>query len=318
CSWPQAQVQLRPAGRAAARRGPQPRRAASGSHAWPRRCGDRPGPPGQRAADTVQTSSWSFSNLRGLAFARSSSSSSVSWGLGSDGHVHREVHRVESGVYQDKAMQKAMRSEVGCVDGHCRQQVTYGYEPASASRLQRALELMGVRRAPALAAAVAVANSLRRPPPPPPPPPTAPARSACAAPWLATAGRRWASRAREPARWAPRRRVALEFAGSSLLAVLVFVLGKHLRQRVEASELAVPLAGDGVPAPAVAPAASRPRSAGAVGPCSTRRARAAARQEGRGAEAARDVAKAYLACLYAEAAVPTGAYLARVYARALA
>ncbi|CAK0804029.1 unnamed protein product, partial [Prorocentrum cordatum] len=158
CSWPQAQVQLRPAGRAAARRGPQPRRAASGSHAWPRRCGDRPGPPGQRAADTVQTSSWSFSNLRGLAFARSSSSSSVSWGLGSDGHVHREVHRVESGVYQDKAMQKAMRSEVGCVDGHCRQQVTYGYEPASASRLQRALELMGVRRAPALAAAVAVAK----------------------------------------------------------------------------------------------------------------------------------------------------------------
>ena len=58
---------------------------------------------------TVRTSSWSFNNLRGLAFARSSSSSSVTWGLGSDGQIHKEVHKEENNVYQGKSIQKETR-----------------------------------------------------------------------------------------------------------------------------------------------------------------------------------------------------------------
>merc|ERR1719162_2763443 len=97
---------------------------------------------------TVRTSSWSFSNLRGLAFARSSSSSSVAWGLGSDGQMHKEVHQEESKMYQDRSIQKEMHSEVDCIDGHCHGQVARGYDPAGPSRLQRVLHLMGVRSAP--------------------------------------------------------------------------------------------------------------------------------------------------------------------------
>ncbi|CAK0806039.1 unnamed protein product [Prorocentrum cordatum] len=260
---------------------------------------------------TVRTSSWSFSNLRGLAFARSSSSSSVSWGLGADGQMHKEVHRQEDKMYQDRSVQKEMHSELNCLDGHCHNQVLQGYQPAGPGRLQRVLDLMGVRRAPVQTATVLVLS----------PPPAVALRGAGAEdprppPTLRQALRQGMARPRTGA--VDCAEVALLFAGSSLLAIVVSVLGKHLGQRSQARELAEPLAASAAPAPSVAPAASKPQRAGAWLTCEEDAAPSLSCEEHSDEAVARGVAKAYLSRVYAETTMPTKAYLMRVYARALA
>jgi len=254
---------------------------------------------------TVRTSSWSFSNLRGLAFSRSSSSSSVSWGLGTDGQMHKQVHEEENKMYQDKSIQKEMHSEVNCIDGHCHKQVMQGYEPAGPSRMQRVLDLMGVRRAPVQTATVVVVNQ--------PPPPLVVAVPAPAfgvdhpRPPFFLRGVPRQGLARPATGVVDFAQLGLLFAGTSFLAIVVSILGKFRGPRSEARELAEPLAASAAPVPSIAPGASRPE-----------RAHAAACEEHPDAAVARDAAKEFLSRLYAETTMPTKAYLMRVYAKALA
>jgi hypothetical protein len=277
---------------------------------------------------TMQTRSWSFSNFGGWSSSRSASS--VSWGLGDDGRMHQQVFKKATETYEDGSVQEEMRSKVECFDGLCSQRTMQAAGPASGSRMQRVLDLMGFSRSsaslrgaappqaavlfaphstPMASAAVAVAR-------PEPVVVALPRPLMLRGPTTQLAGRPQA----EPVREVPKVPPAVEvwsiqalcalFAGTAMLTGIVSSLVKCHSQRSQAREVSVrgdlaqPLADSGAPAP--------------TGACRTACASDKKAKCTTPAAMAREAAKTYLSSLYSETTMPTKAYLARVYAKALA
>lgn len=87
------------------------------------------------------------------SFFRSSFQSSSSWWLGGDGKMHHEVHQRESESFDNGQVVRSSQTEVGCLDGSCRQQASKGVRASPMELIPRLRSAAaGVWGAPAPAA----------------------------------------------------------------------------------------------------------------------------------------------------------------------